>query len=111
MKVIAQIDKEITGQYFGRVRFHSSLFVRLPFAHVRSHPPPPLELFPRSFVPHRPRPQPWSLSPSSIRMRPAYAKFEDLLKRYYSTLPPEFVPSNMINYEIEKLLQRASAVM
>ena len=40
-----------------------------------------------------------------------YIQFEEQLKRYHDTLPPEFVPVNMINYEIEKLLQHASTLV
>lgn len=40
-----------------------------------------------------------------------YTQFEEQLKKFYATLPPEFVPANMINYEIEKLLQHASTLV
>jgi hypothetical protein len=45
------------------------------------------------------------------RLRAMYTAFEEQLKRYYATLPADFVPANMINYEIEKLLQHASTLV
>lgn len=46
-----------------------------------------------------------------LKLRAMYTQFEEQLKRFYATLPAEFVPTNMVNYEIEKLLQHASTLV